>query len=70
MGNQYYTQFGIKFLDKMRRTNMKTIITSDSSCDLSKEQLETYNIKIIPIYVTMNGEEYKDGVNVSPFIVT
>ena len=45
---------------------MKTIITSDSSCDLSPEQIEKYNIKTIPIYVTMNGEEYKDGVNVSP----
>ena len=45
---------------------MKTIITSDSSCDLSKEQLETFGIKTIPIYVTMNGEEYKDGINVFP----
>ena len=45
---------------------MKTIITSDSSCDLSKEQLNEFGIKTIPIYVTMNGEEYKDGINVSP----
>lgn len=45
---------------------MKIIITSDSSCDLSKEQLKSYNIKIIPIYVNMNGEEYKDGINISP----
>ena len=45
---------------------MKTIITSDSSCDLSKEQLEAFEIKTIPIYVTMNGEEYKDGINVTP----
>jgi len=45
---------------------MKTIITADSSCDLTKEQLEKFGIKIIPIYVTMNGEEYKDGINVTP----
>lgn len=45
---------------------MKTIITSDSSCDLSKEQLKKYGIPTIPIYVNMNGEEYKDGINVSP----
>ena len=45
---------------------MKTIITTDSSCDLSKEQLAEYNIKTIPIYVIMNGEEYKDGINITP----
>ena len=45
---------------------MKTIITTDSSCDLSKEQLEENDIKVIPIYVIMNGEEYRDGVNITP----
>lgn len=45
---------------------MKTIITSDSSCDLLYEQLKKYDIKTIPIYVNMNGEEYKDGINVTP----
>ncbi len=45
---------------------MSTIITTDSSCDLSKEQIENFGIKTIPIYVTMDGEEYQDGVNVSP----
>ena len=45
---------------------MRTIITSDSSCDLSKEQLKEFEIQILPIYVNMNGEEYKDGVNVTP----
>ena len=45
---------------------MKTIITSDSSCDLSKVQLEEFGIKTIPIYVTMNGEEYQDGINIAP----
>lgn len=45
---------------------MKTIITTDSSCDLSKEQISEYGIQILPIYVNMNGEEYKDGVNITP----
>lgn len=45
---------------------MKTIITTDSSCDLSKKQIEENNIQILPIYVNMNGEEYKDGVNITP----
>ena len=45
---------------------MNIIITSDSSCDLSKEQLETLNIKILPLYVNLNGEEFRDGINISP----
>lgn len=42
------------------------IITSDSSCDLSPDQLATYGIKTIPLYINLNGDEYKDGVNITP----
>lgn len=45
---------------------MKTIITTDSSCDLSPEQIKENDIKILPIYVNMGGEEYKDGINIFP----
>ena len=45
---------------------MKVIITSDSSCDLSPEQIKENNIPIIPIYVNLNGEEFRDGVNITP----
>jgi len=45
---------------------MKVIVTTDSSCDLSPEQIKKYNIKVIPIYVNLNDEEYKDGVNITP----
>jgi len=45
---------------------MKVLITSDSSCDLSKEQLQKYNINILPLYVNLNGEEFRDGVNITP----
>ena len=45
---------------------MKTIITTDSSCDLSQEQIKENDIRILPIYVNMNGEEYKDGINIKP----
>ena len=45
---------------------MKTIITSDSACDLSKEIINDYGIITLPIYVNMNGEEYKDGVDITP----
>lgn len=48
---------------------MKVFITSDSSCDLSKEQLEKHNISTIPLYVTLNGEEHRDGVDINPQLI-
>lgn len=45
---------------------MGIIITSDSSCDLTKKQLEEYGIKTLPLYVNLNGEEFRDGVNITP----
>lgn len=41
-------------------------IISDSTCDLSKELIEKYDISIIPLYIHLGEEEYKDGVNISP----
>jgi len=41
-------------------------IISDSTCDLSKELLEKYNIAIRPLYVHLGEDEYIDGVNVTP----
>ena len=35
-------------------------ILSDSTCDLSKELTERYNIQIIPLYVRLGDKEYKD----------
>ncbi len=44
----------------------KIVIASDSSCDLSKELVEKYDIKIIPYTVVLDDKEYKDGVNITP----
>ncbi|MCR5467586.1 MAG: DegV family protein [Lachnospiraceae bacterium] len=41
-------------------------ILSDSTCDLSPELVQRYNIGIIPLYVRLGDEEYRDGVNISP----
>ena len=41
-------------------------IISDSTCDLSKELLEKYDIAIRPLYVHLGEDEYIDGVNVTP----
>ncbi|MBQ0110526.1 MAG: DegV family protein [Oscillospiraceae bacterium] len=44
----------------------KIIIASDSSCDLSPEIIERYDIKIVPFTVNMGEKSYKDGVDVFP----
>ena len=38
------------------------IITADSTCDLSQELLERFDIRIFPITVLLGGESYLDGV--------
>lgn len=41
-------------------------ILSDSTCDLSPELVERFGITIIPLYVHLGEDEYKDGVNIRP----
>ena len=41
-------------------------IISDSTCDLSKELLEKYDITILPLHIHLGDEEYEDGVNITP----
>lgn len=41
-------------------------IVSDSTCDLSPELVERYNITVIPLHVLLGEEEYLDGVNITP----
>ena len=48
------------------RYTMKYQITSDSTCDLSPKQLEKYNIRLLPLYVDMDGRTLRDGVDVKP----
>ncbi|HEY5560851.1 MAG TPA: DegV family protein [Clostridiaceae bacterium] len=40
-------------------------IFADSTCDLSTELLEKYNISIIPLYVIFDSKTYKDGVDIT-----
>ena len=41
-------------------------IISDSTCDLSKELIERYRIRILPLHIILGDTEYEDGVNISP----
>lgn len=42
----------------------KVKIFSDSTCDLSEELLTRYDIGIVPLYVTLDEQSYKDGVDI------
>ena len=44
----------------------KVIVSSDSTCDLSPELLQKYDVKITPLSVEMDGRFYHDGVDVQP----
>ena len=43
----------------------KVIVIADSTTDLSKELIEKYKIKVVPLHVTIPGDDtdYLDGVN-------
>ena len=41
-------------------------IISDSTCDLTKELLEEYNISILPLHVILGENDFLDGVTVTP----
>lgn len=45
---------------------MRIKITSDSTCDLSKELVEKYDIGITPLTIVKNGEPFKDGIDIVP----
>lgn len=42
------------------------VITADSTCDLSQELIERYDIKIIPLTVTLGEESFLDGACFTP----
>ena len=46
--------------------NTNIVITSDSTTDLSAELKERYNVKTIPLGVTLGDKTYYDGVDIDP----
>lgn len=42
-----------------------TKIISDSTCDLSQELLDKYEISILPLHILLGGEEYEDGRDIT-----
>ena len=41
-------------------------IITDSSSDLPKETLEKYDITVVPLTITVNGQDYLEGIDLSP----
>lgn len=39
-------------------------IFADSTCDLSRDLIESNNISIVPLYVSFDDDTYKDGVEI------
>ena len=48
---------------------MKIKISSDSTCDLSKEYIEAHNIGILSLVVVKDGESYRDGIDITPDVI-
>lgn len=48
---------------------MSVRIFADSTCDLSADLVEKYGITIIPLYVTLGEDSYKDGVDGTPDMI-
>lgn len=45
---------------------MNIKVLSDSTCDLSQDLLEKYNITLVPLTIVKDGKTYSDGVNITP----
>ena len=45
---------------------MNIKISADSTCDLSQELIEAYNIGITPLYIVRGEEALRDGIDITP----
>jgi DegV family protein with EDD domain len=45
---------------------VKIKISSDSTCDLSQELVDKYDVNIVPLYIVKDGKDLVDGVDIVP----
>lgn len=45
---------------------MNIRITSDSTCDLSRDYLQAHRVELLPLYTMKGGETFRDGVDIHP----
>ena len=53
-------------LGAIRAMSKRTVIASDSTCDLSPELIREYGIHILPLGVALGEKQYTDGVDIDP----
>ncbi len=46
--------------------NKKTAIVTDSTCDIPQDVAKEYGIRVVPLRIVYNQEEYRDRVEISP----
>ncbi|MEG1863041.1 MAG: DegV family protein, partial [Oscillospiraceae bacterium] len=44
---------------------MKTVIITDSTCDLSQQQAKQLSIEIVPLTLTFDTHSYLDGIDIT-----
>ena len=44
-------------------------IMADSTCDLSQEILDKYDISLASLLVTIDGKEYRDRIDITPGLI-
>lgn len=48
---------------------MQIKIMTDSACDLPKEIIQEFQIEVLPLFVQLEGKEYRDGMDVeAPYV--
>lgn len=51
---------------RMEKNMSRIRIFSDSTCDLSPELIQEFDIATLPLYITLDDESYKDGAEITP----
>lgn len=56
----------MNFDDIFKWGNEMIKIMADSTCDLSQEIIEKYNIGVAPLNIMINGTTYRDKIDITP----
>ena len=56
----------VRILFVKKEISIMVKIISDSTCDLSQELLEKYDVEIVPLHILLGDEEYEDGKSITP----
>ena len=49
-----------------KQTELKIILSADSTCDLDEDLKERYNVHYFPLHINLNGKDYLDNIDITP----